>query len=499
MTVAARRSGGDDRAFERMYRGHVREVFRYALALLGDPGDAEDVTQTTFLNAYRAYQRGERPSKPGHWLIAIAHNACRQRFRQARSRPSEVAFDEELDGAVVATDDETPTLAELRRAFLQLPPSQRSALAMRELEGRPNAEIADVLGISVSALETLLFRARRTLREQLEEQLTCREAAFAISKQLDGALDLGARLGLRAHLRRCPECARLARGLRAQRKALRGLLAVPLPRSLATFFARGSGLTAGASTAGGYGAAGLAVKIATLATAAAAIGGGAYIGSTHLARHRAPVPSSVSASEQQRTAIGPRVHVAAAPAAIRPVDPASRSEPGAAVSGQTGATSPPDTFTPPAVVVAGGADAADPSAAIDVQAAAGTPAAADGAKTKANGKQQHGPPSTPPGQSSGAGSAGTGGNGAAKANGKQQHGPPSTPPGQAKKAAAAAATTPAQTTAATTTTTTTTTATTPSTTTTTAAQTTATPPGQSKAQANANASAQGAAHGRAHP
>ena len=299
MTVAARRSGSDDRAFERLYRGHVREVFRYALALLGDPGDAEDVTQTTFLNAYRAYQRGERPSKPEHWLIAIAHNACRQRFRQARSRPSEVAFDEELDGAVVGSDDEAPTLAELRRAFLQLPPSQRSALAMRELEGRPYAEIADVLGISVSALETLLFRARRTLREQLEEQLTCRDAAFAISKQLDGALGLGERLDLRAHLRRCPECARLARGLRAQRKALRGLLAVPLPRSLATFFARSSGVTAGASTAGGYGAAGLVVKVAALATAGAAIGGGAYIGSTHLTKHRAP-PRAPSASTQQR-------------------------------------------------------------------------------------------------------------------------------------------------------------------------------------------------------
>ena len=78
---------------------------------------------------------------------------------------------------------------------------------MRELDGRPYTDIAELLGISVSALETLLFRARRTLREQLEEQLTCREAAFAISKQLDGALSLSDRLGLRAHLRGCPECA----------------------------------------------------------------------------------------------------------------------------------------------------------------------------------------------------------------------------------------------------------------------------------------------------
>ena len=49
-----------DRSFERMYRKHVGDVYRYALAVLRHPADAEDVTQTTFLNAYRAFQRGER-------------------------------------------------------------------------------------------------------------------------------------------------------------------------------------------------------------------------------------------------------------------------------------------------------------------------------------------------------------------------------------------------------------------------------------------------------
>src|SRR5437763_628440 len=82
-----------DRAFEQLYKRHARDVYQYALALLANPVDAEDVTQTTFLNAYRAFQQGERPHKPHNWLIAIAHNVCRMRWRQAGSRPREVALE----------------------------------------------------------------------------------------------------------------------------------------------------------------------------------------------------------------------------------------------------------------------------------------------------------------------------------------------------------------------------------------------------------------------
>src|SRR5207248_2441619 len=67
------------RAFELLYRRHVQDVYRYSLALLRNPADAEDVTQITFMNAYRAYMRGEEPLKPQNWLIKIAHNAARTR------------------------------------------------------------------------------------------------------------------------------------------------------------------------------------------------------------------------------------------------------------------------------------------------------------------------------------------------------------------------------------------------------------------------------------
>src|ERR687887_2161675 len=237
-----------DRGFERLYRRHVADVYHYALAVLRNPADAEDVTQTTFLNALRAYERGERPAAPQNWLIAIAHNVCRQRFRQSLRRPHEVAFDDDVADRIV--DDDVPSADDIRRALGHLAFNQRAALVMRELEGRTYAEIAEILDVSVSAVETLIFRARRALREQLEGSLTCHEAELAISKQLDGRLPRKDRGALRGHLRECDECARFARSQRAQRGALRSLGAIPLPQSLASFFGGGGGAAVGGGVAG---------------------------------------------------------------------------------------------------------------------------------------------------------------------------------------------------------------------------------------------------------
>src|ERR671934_517719 len=186
MTPLLAQRSGVDRGFERLYRRHVADVYHYALAVLRNPADAEDVTQTTFLNALRAYERGERPAAPQNWLIAIAHNVCRQRFRQSLRRPHEVAFDEDVADRMI--DEDVPSAEDIRRALGHIAFNQRAALVLRELEGRTYAEIAEILGTTVSAVETLIFRARRALREQLEEGITCHEAELAISKQLDGRL-----------------------------------------------------------------------------------------------------------------------------------------------------------------------------------------------------------------------------------------------------------------------------------------------------------------------
>jgi RNA polymerase sigma-70 factor, ECF subfamily len=265
---------GPDAAFETLYRRHVHDVYRYALAVLGSPADAEDVTQTTFLNAYRAFQRGERPRKPGNWLRTIAHNVCRQRFRQATRRPREVGIGGELMDDVQFEESEGPTAQDIARALRSLPFNQRASLVMRELEGLSQAEIAESLELSVSAVEALLFRARRALREQLEHSLTCGEAERAISRQLAGSVPRAERAALRAHLRECPECATFARQARGQRKALKKLAFAPLPSTLLNW-SGGAATSAGLAASAAAPATGVGVKIATgLVITAVAVGAG---------------------------------------------------------------------------------------------------------------------------------------------------------------------------------------------------------------------------------
>ena len=251
-----------------MYTKHVHAVYRYALAVLHNEADAEDVTQQTFLSAYRAFERGERPHKPHNWLIKIAHNVCRQRFRDSSRRPQEVEFDESL-AAAAADDPDVPTGTEIRRALGFLAFNQRAALVMRELEGRSYAEIAQILDTSVGAVETLIFRARRALREQLEGGLTCQEAKMTLSRLEEHKLPSAERGALRAHLRECKDCATLERRQRAQSAALRHLGGVPLPASLAgSFF--GGGTTGGIAVGGGLG---LGAKMASVVAAGLVVAG----------------------------------------------------------------------------------------------------------------------------------------------------------------------------------------------------------------------------------
>src|SRR4051794_17021071 len=287
-----------DRSFERLYRKHAGDVYRYALVVLRNQADAEDVTQTTFLNAYRAMEQGERPRAPQNWLIAIAHNVCRQRFRQARRRPTEVVYEEELAETLV--EEEVIGAEDIRRALGHLAFNQRSALVMRELEGRSYQEIAEILGVSLSAVETLIFRARRALREQLEEGISCQEAEFAISRQLDGRLPRKEKGVLRAHLRECEECAAFARSQRAQRGALKALAAIPLPSSLAGLFG-GSGAAVGG---------GAAIKAALLAGGAVLATGVGYEGVKQGAFHRHGMATPPAAKAHRQPA-KPHLRVAA--------------------------------------------------------------------------------------------------------------------------------------------------------------------------------------------
>jgi RNA polymerase sigma factor (sigma-70 family) len=170
----------DDRSFERLYRRHLPEVYRYVLRDVGNRADAEEVTQNAFLDAYRALGRGHTPEKPRAWLFGIAKNATRRRYRTLSRRPHEVELEHELIESVA--EGERPQLEELRAAVGSLPSTHQQVLFLREIEGLTYAEIANRMDLSHAAVETLLFRARRSLRGRLEEA-GIRPAAPALSRR----------------------------------------------------------------------------------------------------------------------------------------------------------------------------------------------------------------------------------------------------------------------------------------------------------------------------
>src|SRR3954454_18766031 len=345
--AAAESSVGARRALDDLYRSHSAEVYRYAYALLGNRSDAEDVTQTTFMNALRALERGERPRKPSNWLITITHNIVRQRFRQQQARPAEVELSGEL--AHEQHEDTGPTMPELVKALQRIPPSQREALVLRELEGRSYDEIAQTLSLSTSALETLLFRARRSLADELENVATCERAELNLSRQLDGRLSRKEKRRLADHIAECQSCNRIEATHRKRRQAFKGLAVLPLPLSL-TFLkgapnasagsglptiglaapgaAPGGGPATGAGTIGGLALGGVAVKIAAVVAAVSVVGGIGYVGTERIRHHDQPAKPTPAATHRTQTRLAGSVLVkrrAAKRAAARVLSPAPKN------------------------------------------------------------------------------------------------------------------------------------------------------------------------------
>jgi RNA polymerase sigma-70 factor (ECF subfamily) len=161
-------SNRDDDAWawlEPQIHQHGRQLYRFALGVLGNREDAEDATQIVVLNAYRGLVRGELPTWPRAWLFAIALNVCRRLRRQAGARHALVASTRELLSLGPGSD--APTGTEILHALSSLPSAQRRIFLLRELRGLSYAELSERLDLSPAAAESLLARARRRLREEL--------------------------------------------------------------------------------------------------------------------------------------------------------------------------------------------------------------------------------------------------------------------------------------------------------------------------------------------
>ena len=186
-------------ATQDLYERYSGQIFGFCVNKLGSRDEAEDALQSTFLNAHRALQRGVTPEAELAWLFKIAHNVCLTRHRSTRRRgrvesPSDFAA---VQDVLPAPPQESPEdLMRLTEALEHMPESQRRAILLREWQGLSYHEIADELKLSQSAVETLIFRARRTLASNLESEAKQPGALSRMRKALDGGMLLAAIKGL---------------------------------------------------------------------------------------------------------------------------------------------------------------------------------------------------------------------------------------------------------------------------------------------------------------
>lgn len=219
---------GDEGNFEALYSTYNSDVRRLASYLLRNASDAEDASQTVFLNVLRALRQGVRPSDPRAWLLAITRNVCFSRRRAAACRPGEVELD--LERAPGPHDDDIPTAEDIVGALSRMRPNQRTALILRDFRGAPRSEICELLSLSPTGVETLLTRARTSFREEIqagEQPFDCAETKALVEQQLAGEITVSERHSLRTHLRHCAPCSTLARAVRSSRGKLAGLVFWP--------------------------------------------------------------------------------------------------------------------------------------------------------------------------------------------------------------------------------------------------------------------------------
>lgn len=162
---------GDRAAFASLVEAHQRPLSAYARRMLGEASGADDIVQEVLLRLWtRADRFDSKTARLTTWLHNIAHNLCIDSFR----KQSRISYtDEESEFESLADSPETNQEAiesgeRVRVALGILPERQRSALLLCHYQGLSNRDAATILDVSVDALESLLARARRRLKKELE-------------------------------------------------------------------------------------------------------------------------------------------------------------------------------------------------------------------------------------------------------------------------------------------------------------------------------------------
>ncbi|MGN6216573.1 MAG: RNA polymerase sigma factor [Solirubrobacterales bacterium] len=249
--LTRRAIAGDERAFAAIFRRYHQPLYRFCLAIVGNPDDAQEALQNTMAKVLRALPGEEREIELKPWLYRIAHNESIDLLRRRRET-RELDVEQVAPGYGLAEDVAVRErlrvlLADLR----ELPERQREVLVMRELSGLGFEEIGAALGTSDAVARQTLYEARQSLRQMNEgREMSCTAVTKALS---DGDGRVVRRRDVRAHLRACAGCRRFGEEIQERERNLAALS--PLPAVAAAGMLRGLlGGTQGASAGGGLAA-----------------------------------------------------------------------------------------------------------------------------------------------------------------------------------------------------------------------------------------------------
>ena len=165
--LIAAAAGGDGRAWSALVDRYLRQITGHAWYMLGDPREAEDVAQEAFLRLFAKAPAWEPDgAQLKTWLYRVVVNLCIDRKRKVLPVPM-AELPERPDGGAEAQDRRIDIKRSVRAALDALPPRQRSALVLTYYEGFTNREAGKLLGVSAEAVESLLARGRRALKDVL--------------------------------------------------------------------------------------------------------------------------------------------------------------------------------------------------------------------------------------------------------------------------------------------------------------------------------------------
>ena len=304
---------GSERAFEALFDRYHRPVLAFCWRMLGSREAAEDVAQLTFLAAYRDLVRTKPPVVPRRWLYAIAATAACPSCAPAATASSDPC----RSRAGTPWPSRSPRARTCARSWPTsrgLPPDQRAALVLAELDDVSHEEIARILGCRRVKVKALVFQARASLAAaRAARETPCNEIREQLATLRGGAL---LRAPLRRHLRDCARCRAFREQLSAERRALGLLLPVAptlgLKRAvLSAMFGSGGGAGGTAVTAGALSAGGLAAT----ALVALTIPAGGITATVKASRDGGEAPRTIApaARASPPSTLPGRAYVAAAP------------------------------------------------------------------------------------------------------------------------------------------------------------------------------------------